>query len=172
MRSSIGCDYSGFAPSLLDWILGYRSSPLVVHRNKAHGHKTSEAIAPIPTGENVFSVFSTKVVAQVHTYARSSALDHPRRSTGLFKFAKCTKITYRTDCGKEPQIIRGGSKMIGTHALNFVLRTPRGQNLLEYALVGAFLAVAIDAIMSAVSGSISILFSQISSATTAALLSA
>lgn len=62
--------------------------------------------------------------------------------------------------------------MIGTHALNFVLRTPRGQNLLEYALVGAFLAVAIDAIMSAVSGSISILFSQISSATTAALLSA
>jgi len=53
-----------------------------------------------------------------------------------------------------------------TQALNFVLgvwRDRQGQDLIEYALMAGFVAVAAGAIMPGVSTSISTIFSQISS---------
>lgn len=51
-------------------------------------------------------------------------------------------------------------------ALNFLARTwrdRRGQDLIEYALMAGFVAVAAGAIMPGVSSSISTIFSQVSS---------
>ena len=56
--------------------------------------------------------------------------------------------------------------MIGTKALIFLMqvwRDRRGQDLIEYALMAGFVAVAAGAIMPAVSSSISTIFSQVSS---------
>ena len=56
--------------------------------------------------------------------------------------------------------------MIGTHIMIFVMRAwrdRRGQDLIEYALMAGFVAVAAGAIMPAVSSSISTVFSQVSS---------
>lgn len=61
--------------------------------------------------------------------------------------------------------------MIVTQALNFLLRLSRdrrGQDLIEYALMAGFVAVAAGAIMPGVSSSISTIFSQVSSVMTAA----
>lgn len=55
--------------------------------------------------------------------------------------------------------------------LTFLLRTwrdRRGQDLIEYALMAGFVAVAAGAIMPTVSSSISTIFSQVSSVMTAA----
>jgi Flp pilus assembly pilin Flp len=56
--------------------------------------------------------------------------------------------------------------MITTQALNFLMRVwrdRRGQDLIEYALMAGFVAVAAGAIMPGVSSSISTIFSQVSS---------
>ena len=49
-----------------------------------------------------------------------------------------------------------------------ILRDKRGQDLIEYALMAGFVAVAAGAIMPGVANSISTIFSQISSVMTAA----
>jgi pilus assembly protein Flp/PilA len=49
-----------------------------------------------------------------------------------------------------------------------LLRDERGQDLIEYALMAGFVAVAAGAIMPGVASSISTIFSQISSVLTAA----
>ncbi len=59
--------------------------------------------------------------------------------------------------------------MIGTQILNFVMRAwrdRRGQDLIEYALMAGFVAVAAGAIMPGVSSSISTIFSQVASVMT------
>jgi pilus assembly protein Flp/PilA len=59
--------------------------------------------------------------------------------------------------------------MIRTKALNFLMqvwRDRRGQDLIEYALMAGFVAVAAGAIMPTVSSSISTIFSQVSSVMT------
>jgi Flp pilus assembly pilin Flp len=56
--------------------------------------------------------------------------------------------------------------MIGTQALILLVRAwrdRRGQDLIEYALMAGFVAVAAGAIMPNVASSISVIFSQISS---------
>ncbi|MGB6944905.1 MAG: Flp family type IVb pilin [Bryobacteraceae bacterium] len=56
--------------------------------------------------------------------------------------------------------------MIATQALNLLMRVwrdRRGQDLIEYALMAGFVAVAAGAIMPGVSSSISTIFSQVSS---------
>lgn len=61
--------------------------------------------------------------------------------------------------------------MIGTQALLFLMRAwrdRRGQDLIEYALMAGFVAVAAGAIMPNVASSISTIFSQISSVMSAA----
>ena len=61
--------------------------------------------------------------------------------------------------------------MIGTQALIFLVRAwrdRRGQDLIEYALMAGFVAVAAGAIMPGVASSISIIFSQVSSVLSAA----
>jgi Flp pilus assembly pilin Flp len=61
--------------------------------------------------------------------------------------------------------------MISIQALLFLMRTwrdRRGQDLIEYALMAGFVAVAAGAIMPGVASSISTIFSQISSVMTAA----
>jgi len=62
-------------------------------------------------------------------------------------------------------------EMIGTQALIFLMRAwrdRRGQDLIEYALMAGFVAVAAGAIMPSVASSISVIFSQISSVMSAA----
>ena len=62
-------------------------------------------------------------------------------------------------------------KMIGTQTLIFLMRIwrdRRGQDLIEYALMAGFVAVAAGAIMPGVSSSISTIFSQVASVMTAA----
>jgi pilus assembly protein Flp/PilA len=62
-------------------------------------------------------------------------------------------------------------EMIGTKALIFLMqawRDRRGQDLIEYALMAGFVAVAAGAIMPAVSSSVSTIFSQIASVMTLA----
>jgi Flp pilus assembly pilin Flp len=62
-------------------------------------------------------------------------------------------------------------EMIGTQALLFLMRAwrdRRGQDLIEYALMAGFVAVAAGAIMPNVASSISTIFSQISSVMSAA----
>jgi pilus assembly protein Flp/PilA len=59
--------------------------------------------------------------------------------------------------------------MIGTQIMNFVMRAwrdRRGQDLVEYALMAGFVAVAAGAIMPGVSSSISTIFSQVGSVMT------
>ncbi len=61
--------------------------------------------------------------------------------------------------------------MIGTQALIFVMRAwrdRRGQDLIEYALMAGFVAVAAGAIMPGVASSISTIFSSVASVMTAA----
>jgi len=61
--------------------------------------------------------------------------------------------------------------MIGTQALIFLMRAwrdRRGQDLIEYALMAGFVAVAAGAIMPGIASSISVIFSQISSVMSAA----
>lgn len=61
--------------------------------------------------------------------------------------------------------------MISTQALFFLIRAwrdRRGQDLIEYALMAGFVAVAAGAIMPSVASSISVIFSQISSVMSAA----
>jgi len=61
--------------------------------------------------------------------------------------------------------------MIGTQALIFLVRAwrdRRGQDLIEYALMAGFGAVAAGAIMPGVASSIRVIFSQISSVMSAA----
>jgi Flp pilus assembly pilin Flp len=56
--------------------------------------------------------------------------------------------------------------MIATQTLRFLMRAwrdRRGQDLIEYALMAGFVAVAAGAIMPNVASSISVIFSQISS---------
>ena len=56
--------------------------------------------------------------------------------------------------------------MINNRALLFLIRAwrdRRGQDLIEYALMAGFVAVAAGAVMPAVSSSISTIFSQVSS---------
>jgi pilus assembly protein Flp/PilA len=62
-------------------------------------------------------------------------------------------------------------KMINNRALLFLMqawRDRRGQDLIEYALMAGFVAVAAGAIMPGVSSSISSIFSQVSSVMTLA----
>jgi Flp pilus assembly pilin Flp len=62
-------------------------------------------------------------------------------------------------------------EMIGTKALIFLMqvwRDRRGQDLIEYALMAGFVAVAAGAIMPAISISVSTIFSQIASVMTLA----
>jgi Flp pilus assembly pilin Flp len=59
--------------------------------------------------------------------------------------------------------------MINNRALLFLIRTwrdRRGQDLIEYALMAGFVAVAAGAIMPAISSSVSTIFSQIASVMT------
>ena len=61
--------------------------------------------------------------------------------------------------------------MIGTKALSSVIRAwrdRRGQDLIEYALMAGFVAVAAGAIMPSVTSSISTIFSSVASVMTAA----
>jgi Flp pilus assembly pilin Flp len=61
--------------------------------------------------------------------------------------------------------------MIAIQALSFLMRAwrdRRGQDLIEYALMAGFVAVAAGAIMPGVSSSISMIFSQVASVMTAA----
>jgi pilus assembly protein Flp/PilA len=61
--------------------------------------------------------------------------------------------------------------MSAVQALTFFVkawRDQRGQDLIEYALMAGFVAVAAGAIMPSVASSISTIFSQISSVMTAA----
>jgi pilus assembly protein Flp/PilA len=61
--------------------------------------------------------------------------------------------------------------MISTQALNFLMRTwrdRRGQDLIEYALMAGFVAVAAGAIMPQVATSISTIFSSVASVMSAA----
>jgi pilus assembly protein Flp/PilA len=61
--------------------------------------------------------------------------------------------------------------MIGTQTLIFLMRTwrdRRGQDLIEYALMAGFVAVAAGAIMPNVASSISTIFSSVASVMTAA----
>jgi len=61
--------------------------------------------------------------------------------------------------------------MIAIQALSFLMRAwrdRRGQDLIEYALMAGFVAVAAGAIMPGVSSSISTIFSQVASVMTAA----
>jgi Flp pilus assembly pilin Flp len=61
--------------------------------------------------------------------------------------------------------------MIGTQALVFLMRVwrdRRGQDLIEYALMAGFVAVAAGAIMPGVASSISTIFSSVASVMTAA----
>jgi Flp pilus assembly pilin Flp len=56
--------------------------------------------------------------------------------------------------------------MICIQALNFLMRTwrdRRGQDLIEYALMAGFIAVAAGAIMPGVMSSVSTIFSQVTS---------
>jgi Flp pilus assembly pilin Flp len=62
-------------------------------------------------------------------------------------------------------------EMIGTKALISLMqvwRDRRGQDLIEYALMAGFVAVAAGAIMPAISSSVSTIFSQIASVMTLA----
>ena len=62
-------------------------------------------------------------------------------------------------------------RMIGIQALSFLIRAwrdRRGQDLIEYALMAGFVAVAAGAIMPGVSSSISTIFTQVASVMTAA----
>jgi pilus assembly protein Flp/PilA len=61
--------------------------------------------------------------------------------------------------------------MIGTQALIFLIRAwrdRRGQDLIEYALMAGFVAVAAGAIMPGVASSISLIFSSVASVMSAA----
>jgi Flp pilus assembly pilin Flp len=61
--------------------------------------------------------------------------------------------------------------MISTQALIFLMRAwrdRRGQDLIEYALMAGFVAVAAGAIMPGVASSISTIFSSVASVMTAA----
>jgi pilus assembly protein Flp/PilA len=63
-------------------------------------------------------------------------------------------------------ILSKEQKMTFTQALIFLARTwrdRRGQDLIEYALMAGFVAVAAGAIMPGVSSSISSIFSEVSS---------
>ena len=62
-------------------------------------------------------------------------------------------------------------KMIDNRTLLFLMRTwrdRRGQDLIEYALMAGFVAVAAGAIMPGISSSVSTIFSQVASVMTAA----
>jgi pilus assembly protein Flp/PilA len=64
-------------------------------------------------------------------------------------------------------------KMIDHRALIFLMRAwrdRRGQDLIEYALMAGFVAVAAGAIMPGISSSISSIFSQVGSVMTSASL--
>jgi pilus assembly protein Flp/PilA len=64
-----------------------------------------------------------------------------------------------------------GMKMINNRALLFLMhawRDRRGQDLIEYALMAGFVAVAAGAIMPGISSSVSTIFSQVASVMTAA----
>jgi pilus assembly protein Flp/PilA len=64
-----------------------------------------------------------------------------------------------------------GMTMINTRALLFLMqawRDRRGQDLIEYALMAGFVAVAAGAIMPGISSSVSTIFSQVASVMTAA----
>jgi Flp pilus assembly pilin Flp len=61
--------------------------------------------------------------------------------------------------------------MISNRALLFLMqiwRDRRGQDLIEYALMAGFVAVAAGAIMPGISSSVSTIFSQVASVMTAA----
>jgi pilus assembly protein Flp/PilA len=61
--------------------------------------------------------------------------------------------------------------MIGTQMLSFLMRAwrdRRGQDLIEYALMAGFVAVAAGAIMPGVASSISLIFSSVASVMSAA----
>jgi Flp pilus assembly pilin Flp len=61
--------------------------------------------------------------------------------------------------------------MLTTQAVSFLIRVwrdRRGQDLVEYALMAGFVAVAAGAIMPGVSNSISMIFSSVASVMTAA----
>lgn len=61
--------------------------------------------------------------------------------------------------------------MIGTQALIFLMRCwrdRRGQDLIEYALMAGFVAVAAGAVVPGVSTSISTIFSEVASVMTTA----
>ncbi len=61
--------------------------------------------------------------------------------------------------------------MIGTQALIYLVRVwqdRRGQDLIEYALMAGFVAVAAGAIMPGIASSISVIFSSVASVMTAA----
>jgi pilus assembly protein Flp/PilA len=77
----------------------------------------------------------------------------------LIGFLNCPKI----------KALQGNMPMIAVlSSLIRVWKDRRGQNLLEYALMGGFLAVAAGALMPQVSGSIGTIFGHVSSVMTAA----
>jgi pilus assembly protein Flp/PilA len=73
--------------------------------------------------------------------------------------------------GNKPPMTQRRTEMIATQTLIFLVRAwrdRRGQDLIEYALMAGFVAVAAGAIMPNVATSISTIFSQISSVMSAA----
>jgi Flp pilus assembly pilin Flp len=72
---------------------------------------------------------------------------------------------------KPPKTFQEENKMIGTQALIFLMRAwrdRRGQDLIEYALMAGFVAVAAGAIMPGVATSISTILSSVASVMSAA----
>jgi pilus assembly protein Flp/PilA len=74
-----------------------------------------------------------------------------------------------TDCLKRKEItVKQIREMIGKMAALRIWRDTKGQDLIEYALMAGFVAVAAGALMPGVSASISTVFSKVSSVMTLA----
>ena len=66
---------------------------------------------------------------------------------------------------------RRSGRRCGFHRIGLLLRDTRGQDLIEYALMAGFVAVAAGALMPSIATSISTVFSNVGSVLTAAAAS-
>src|SRR5271166_983624 len=119
------------------------------------------------TGQMLCGTFFTLVPTSIQYFRHGGVLGPPRLSAGLSPFVSSPKIEHTdgNNSGTGPPNSLGG-QMIVTQSLLFLIRAwrdRRGQDLIEYALMAGFVAVAAGAIMPNVASSISTIFSSIAS---------
>jgi pilus assembly protein Flp/PilA len=98
----------------------------------------------------------------------------PNLSTVLLFFVNSFKLNHlglSNTAASRDEVGQSRTVTIGVQVLNFLVRAwrdRRGQDLIEYALMACFLAVAAGAVLPGVASGISTLFSEISSVMTVA----